>query len=349
MVEELARLETEVRKNLGVVVVDTLGVFWTLAYDADGKPGDSGVPIRLFVPEDAVERARAPGVRVLSYAVRVADLSGAAWCRLFGLPPMEPVGIAMAQAVEAVRERSASFSLDDLQEWLTRCSQADAMTRTAAGMLFATAASWGVFSEDGVDIHEIVRPGEVSVLDLSSLPSLELKDLVVALLADQVFEARVAARRAYEQERLGMKQGSGGMPMTWLAVDEAQVFLPSGGGTRCREVLVGKWMRQGRQPGLSLVVATQRPSAIDEEVFAHSDLVVCHRVTAQEDLDALSRIRPEYLAGDIRGLVRQLGREKGVAVLLDDTSESAHVVRVRPRLTWHAGEESIALHPNMER
>jgi uncharacterized protein len=355
VVEELARLEPEVRRHLGVVVVDTLGIFWTMAYGAGRKPGtnggekNGGIPVRLFVPQGAVERARGLGVRVLPYAVRVADLSASSWCRMFSVSPLEPVGIVLSQAVEAVRERSSSFSLFDLQEWLERCSTADPLLRSAAGMLFSTAASWGIFSEEGVRLEEIVRPGEVTVLDLSYLQSHELKDVVVALLADGVFDARVMARKAYEQERLGLEARGGGMPMVWLAVDEAQVFLPAGGGSRCREVLVGKWMRQGRQPGLSLVMATQRPSAIDEEVFAHSDLVICHRVTAQEDLDALARIRPQYLAGDIGGLIRQLGLEKGVAVLLDDTSESAHVVRVRQRLTWHAGEESVALQPGVRR
>lgn len=299
--------------------------------------------MRVFVPEGSVDRARGLGIEVVPYAVRVSDLSIASWCHLFKLSPMDPVGIVLAKAVLSIREEKPEFSLKDIRAWLEGCTEFDPLLRVAVGNLIHMAESWGVFSARGVRIEEVVRPGDVSVLDISYLPSVELKDTVVALVADQIFEGRVLARKAYERGRLGLDPGERGLPMAWLAVDEAQVFLPSQGRTLSKEVLVSKWMRQGRQPGLSLIMATQRPSAVDEEVFAHSDLVVCHRVTAQEDLAALGRVRPEYLAGDIGGLIQQLGREKGVAVVVDDSSESAHVVRIRPRVTWHAGEEPVAL------
>jgi len=344
--EEFLRLEPEVRENLGVVVVDTLGIFWTMAYPATlGKDGGRGMPVRVFVPEGAVDRARRLGIEAVPYAVRASDLSVAAWCHLFKLSPMDPVGIVLTKAILSIREVKPEFSLEDIRSWLQKCTEFDSLLRVAAGNLLELAESWGIFSSGGVPVKQLVQAGEVSVLDISYLQSVELKDTVVALVADQIFEARVLARKSYERERLGLDPGERGLPMAWLAVDEAQVFLPSQGTTLSKEVLVSKWMRQGRQPGLSLIMATQRPSAVDEEVFAHSDLVVCHRVTAQEDLVALARVRPEYLAGDIGSLIRQLGREKGVAVLVDDTSESAHVVRIRPRLTWHAGEEPVALPP----
>ena len=143
----------------------------------------------------------------------------------------------------------------------------DPLLRMAVGNLFSMAQSWGIFTAEGLPLEQVVRPGEVTVLDISFLQSTELKDAVVGLLADQVFEARVAARKSYEQQRLGLRPGGGGIPMVWLAVDEAQVFLPRSSETLSKDVLVSKWMRQGRQPGLSLILATQRPCAVDAEVF----------------------------------------------------------------------------------
>ena len=32
LVEEIASLDEEIRKNLAVVIIDTLGIFWTMAY-----------------------------------------------------------------------------------------------------------------------------------------------------------------------------------------------------------------------------------------------------------------------------------------------------------------------------
>jgi hypothetical protein len=36
-----------------------------------------------------------------------------------------------------------------------------------------------------------------------------------------------------------------------------------------------------------------------------------------------------------------MGSEKGVALLVDDTSESVHVIQVRPRVSWHGGAEPV--------
>ena len=344
-VEELARLEEQVRRNIGVVVVDTLGIFWTMAYHAEGSTQRKGIPVRLFVPHGFVHVAEELGLQASPYAVHVKDLSAFAWCHLFRINPMDPVGIVLTKAVEAVREDSTEYSLEDFQRWLHDSEGLDPLLRMAVGNLFSMAQSWGIFTAQGLPLEQVVRPGEVTVLDISFLHTTELKDAVVGLLADQVFEARVAARKSYEQQRLGLRSRGGGIPMVWLAVDEAQVFLPRSSETLSRDVLVSKWMRQGRQPGLSLILATQRPSAIDAEVFSHCDLLLCHRMTAQEDIEALGHIRPQYLADDIGALIKQLGMEKGVALLVDDTSESSHIVRIRPRLTWHAGDEPLALAP----
>ena len=138
---------------------------------------------------------------------------------------------------------------------------------------------------------------------------------------------------------MGLDIQEKGMPMVWMAIDEAQLFMPSHEKTLGKNVFINEWMRQGRQPGLSLVMATQRPSALESEVLSHSDIILCHRLTAQEDIDALSRIRPTYMHGDIKESIKKVGDERGVALIVDDTSESSHIIKIRPRLSWHGGAE----------
>jgi len=45
----------------------------------------------------------------------------------------------------------------------------------------------------------------------------------------------------------------------------------------------------------------------------------------------------------IEEAIKRVGTEKGVALIIDDTSETTHVIKVRPRLSWHGGEEPSAL------
>jgi len=144
---------------------------------------------------------------------------------------------------------------------------------------------------------------------------------------------------------MGLEVKKQGIPMVFLAIDEAQLFLPNDNHTLGKEVFINQWMRQGRQPGLSLLMATQRPSALDQEVLSHSDIIICHRLTAQEDIDALSKIRPTYMHGTIRESIKKVGDERGVALIVDDTSESSHIIKVRPRLSWHGGAESLVIEP----
>jgi uncharacterized protein len=231
--------------------------------------------------------------------------------------------------------------MQEIVSYIQQDVQTDSMVKHAVQNFFLMAGSWGVFEKDGLSIAEIVQPGTLTVLDLSVLPSVLLKDVVVAVLSEKIFEERVRSRKIVEQKKMGFTVEAEGIPLVWLAVDEAQVFLPSEKKTLSKVVLIEEWMRQGRQPGLSLLLATQRPSAVEPEVLSHCDLFLCHRLTAQEDIDALSRIRPVYMHGNIQDSLKKIGSEKGVALLVDDTSESVHVVQIRPRVSWHGGAEPV--------
>lgn len=347
--EEICRLEETVKKQLGVVVVDTLGIYWATHFPnikekdhlAQWGQKPEGFPIRVLVPSGAVAEYKKQRFDVACFSLRVSSLSPAHWCQLFGLKPTDSISIMFTRAVLAMQSTSDCFSIQDLLICIRGDDRASEEITTAAENYLTMAESWGIFSGTGMSITDLVQPGTVSVLDLSLLPTQALKDIVVSLVSGTIFEERVKARKAYEQKRIGFEVGETGIPLVWLAVDEAQLFVPRDHDTLSKEVLISEWMRQGRQPGLSLIMATQRPSAVEPEVLSHSDLIVCHRLTAQEDIDMLSMIRPTYMRGDIAESIKKMGHEKGVALLVDDTSESVHVIKVRPRVSWHGGGEPV--------
>jgi hypothetical protein len=43
--------------------------------------------------------------------------------------------------------------------------------------------------------------------------------------------------------------------------------------------------------------------------------------------------------------LKKMGSERGAALIVDDHSESVHLVRIRPRISWHGGGEPSALEP----
>ena len=352
-IEEIARLEKKVKENLGVVVFDTLGIFWTTQFPNNAEAENlnrwsqvpEGFDINLLVPKKFVEEYKNKGIDVDSFSIRVSELSPYHWCQLFGVKATDPLGIILTRTVLKMQSSSTHFSIAELLTCIQNDTRGDSTVKDAAENFLTMADSWGVFDKDGISIRDLVRRETITILDLSHLPDPALKNIVATLVSEKIFEERIRERKTHELKKIGVDVEETGMPMVWLAVDEAQLFLPNNKEVLSKDVLINEWMRQGRQPGLSLILATQRPSAIEPEVLSHSDIIICHRLTAQEDIAALSRIRPTYMHGDIKESIKKVGDEKGVALIIDDTSESVHIIKIRPRLSWHGGAESLVIEP----
>ncbi|MDL5503713.1 MAG: DUF853 family protein, partial [Candidatus Methanoperedens sp.] len=114
---------------------------------------------------------------------------------------------------------------------------------------------------------------------------------------------------------MGEKPNEEGIPMVWMFIDEAHLFLPRDARTPATDILVTEWLRQGRQPGLSIIFATQRPAALHPDVMSQSDIIICHRLTAQDDITALEAVRPTYMREGIGDSLKKMGTEKGVAFI----------------------------------
>ncbi|OYT58995.1 nucleotidyltransferase [Thermoplasmatales archaeon ex4484_30] len=273
--------------------------------------------------------------------IKTSELSPSHWCQLFSVSLTEPVGVAIASAINCLKEEKEEYEIDEILDYIKDIRKIKEDVKGAAENFFQMAKSWNIFDKKGLPISKIVQGGKTTILDISSF-SEDLKILIVTLIARKIFEERVKERKRYEEKLMEGKESKEEIPLTWMAIDEAHVFLPM---EECpsKDVLIKQWMRQGRQPGVSLILATQRPSTLDPEVLSHSDIIICHRLTAQEDIDALNKVRPTYMQGEIKEAIKKVGTEKGVALIIDDTSEAVHIIKIRPRLSWHGGEEPSAL------
>ena len=124
--------------------------------------------------------------------------------------------------------------------------------------------------------------------------------------------------------------------------DEVHEFLPEEGKTPATDALI-QLLREGRQPGISMVMATQQPGALRRDAITQSDIILSHRVTAMPDIKALNEIMQSYLFENIKRYMDDLPSLKGSAIILDDNSERIYPMRVRPKFTWHGGEAPTAV------
>ena len=186
---------------------------------------------------------------------------------------------------------------------------------------------------------EILHGGKISILDVSLTPQ-NVRALLISLVARKIFEERTKARRAEElaeTEGMSLKR----IPMCWMLIDEAHNFVPDVGNTAASDILI-KLVREGRQPGISLILATQRPNKLNSDALAQADIIISHRLTSKGDIDALKAIMQTYLLFDIAKYINELPKLKGAALILDDNSERLYTARVRPRQSWHAGASPVA-------
>jgi len=258
------------REDVLVIVADPMRNFHTMSQpnrEQESSLWEWGlsakeVPVRLLVPgdpqvrygNDVVAAFEARGVEVKPMRINPGDVPPDGWLDLFELDIIQPMGIALYRAVETLRRRQKNqFFVPDIIEQLKKDPQVKETSVQALILRLETAVNeWDIFSSRYYELSEVFAPQTVNVIDLGVLEisRFGLRNLVLAVLVRDLFRKR---RDARIREELGL---SVEMPKVWLAIDEAQEFVPSGKSALAKEPLI-QWVKKGRQPGLSLVIASQ--------------------------------------------------------------------------------------------
>ncbi len=334
LIEEVHRLGEHL-----IVVIDPLAVFWSTAIP---EPGQTAIPTRVIIPgdpdrvlgADLMAAMTARGVTVDRLWLNAADLSPSAWCALFGYNLTEPQGIALYRAVHACAGVNPRFNLADINAALSADEETGDRTKDAVANRLSLVADWGLFATTYTPTLDVLQYGAVNVVDVASFDPgpQSIRNLVAKLLIEQLFRARLSSRRA---EVLGQ---SSTFPRVWLFVDEAHDFCPGEGDALAKSALI-RWVKEGRQPGLSLAVATQQPAALSFDLISQCDALVIHRLTLQDDVKVVTRLASTY-ASDLAAFLKGI-RTVGEGIFVDDALERVVVGRVLPRRAKHGGGEAL--------
>ena len=211
-------------------------------------------------------------------------------------------------------------------------------------------------SSEGTPLTELAETGVLSIVSLGRLTE-DLRTVLTTVLvrklkADRMYASQIRRRLALSAESAETVQAlreelTRHVPRTILAIDEAQILMPARGNSTARQAL-DSFVLEGRNFGLSLWLATQRPKgAISEAAASQIDTFIVHRLSNAEDISAvcglLQNATPDKirLAGrelDLPDLIRSL--DVGQAIFSSATSDAARFVvgNVRPRNVAHGGE-----------
>ncbi|MFB6104662.1 MAG: ATP-binding protein [Halobacteriaceae archaeon] len=283
----------------------------TLAVIAEGIAAADGVSGVVVDPMGGLDTLAAlDGVTVEAPVVAAGALPPRAWCGILDLDPADPVGALVWRAA------GEAATLAEMQS-LVEDSTAEAATRRAARNHLEAARSWDVFGPNGLTATDLMTDA-VTVIDCSTIAT-QAANAVVRAVVDDLYRTAIEAD---------------GGPLPWVFVDEAHAFFDGVAGPG-----IDRLLTRGRHPGVSVVLATQRPAALPGVAISQADLLVAHRLTSTADLEALDAARPTYLR---ESLLNRRPAETGEAIVVDDATEVARAIRVRDRSTPDGGASPCA-------
>ncbi len=362
--EGMANLPPEVSNNLSIIMLDTMGVYWTMKYPnhkdeellAEWGLESKPLNVQIYTPIGYYKEYKEKGIPTdFPFAIKPSDLDATDWSITFEVSQNDPIGVLVERVINMLKKEKPDYSIDDIIAAVKEDEHSEQNVKDAVVNRFLNTERWGLFSEKGMDFKDLVLGGKVAVLDMSCYATMPggaaIKSLVIGLVAQKLFIQRMVARKNEEFELIQKsthffgeeeEEKKNKMPLVWLVVDEAHEFLPDKGKTTATLPLV-TILREGREPGISLILASQQPGKIHTDVMTQSDIIISHHLTAKIDTDALGMLMQSYMREGLDKQLNILPKVKGAAIVLDDSNERLYPIRVRPRFTWHGGEAPTAL------
>ncbi|MGQ9555749.1 MAG: ATP-binding protein [Anaerolineae bacterium] len=373
-----------IARDKAVLLFDTLGIYqWTDLSLFDPAASEivraqqalwrgwnlrpEQLDVQIWVPRGARTEITPPGHK--EFAVRTADFGADDWGYLLDLDIYQDrMGQLLNDAYIKVtlegwegeggkRPPKAAYSLSDLITCIKLDSELLASyqseTRRAVVQQLTTFSRNPLFQDEGTPLAELLAPGRMSVLVMNRMSAplrLVILSALIRRLLDErttasTMEKHLAIRDDLGSEERARLQASllNAVPPTWVALDEAQNILPSERRTSAGEMLI-RFVREGRNYGLSFMVATQQPTALDSRLLAQVDTLIAHKLTVQGDIEYVrhnlkSNLPQEVVYGNRRlefdELLRSL--DVGQALVSNTEAERAVLVDIRPRVSVHGG------------
>jgi len=371
MAEELALHN----RNVGVIVVDPVGVFWGMKQPnremkelellAKWNLLPQGLEnLKVFIPKGVASQVPKSTFDA-TFSMPPSLLTIEDWCLTFGIERFSPSGLLLEKAIVKVKDgyvtkdgarmkgKAGAFSLPELIACLQleedinspeKGYKADSI-RALSSRLDA-ANTWGIFDNKGTPLVELSREGQLTVIDTSFLED-NVSALVIGILARRILSARKVSTRRESAKKMQKEENVDqllelGVPPTWLFIDEAHTLIPSGNLMTPASNALIEYVKQGRQPGCSLVFATQQPSAINTKVLSQLDVVIAHKLVFDDDVKAVYKRVPTLVPKAYRksSFIKTL--PVGVALVGDRREETARafIMKIRPRMSQHEGREA---------
>jgi len=340
------------------IVIDTQSQFWTLNYHPNPAVPENKTQLaellkwnirpnslqncRLFLPPKSNGITGTEQV----FQLKTSDVRHEEWCSLIGEEVYSPQGHVLGQAIEAIQ--GTAYSLEELIAYIgnqTNWGTEPEASRNALVYKLEGYRRTGLFGASGIEVRDLLKPTQCAVFMLRDLRN-EDKSIITTIIARQLSTLMGEHHKQLKVNRFFNKQEEDdGLPQkVWLFIDEAHVVAPTGSSSPATAALID-YVKRGRDAGLSLVMATQQPSAVDDRILSQVNLTFSHRLTFQADINAVMNRIPTKLLRELKYAgkeIRDFGDmlrylEAGQCFIGDHSTSRTVLASIRPRITSHGG------------
>lgn len=263
LIEELLNRKKE-DGRIAVIVLDPHGEYSSFAEPTEKPFKDYSAKTRLV----RAEKIRI-GVSRLTpqlFSSIVPGLSGAQkrdFARIFqGL-------------LNSMKSGNGPFDLKELNEAITEDRETKKNTKIALQSWIYDLQSLNVFSRiDSPSLVDIVKPGQLTIIDLSKTVNEKKKQVIVSYFAKKLFTERRKKN----------------IPPFLLVLEEAHQFIPErvSGKEAVSKNIIKTIAREGRKFGASLCLVSQRPVQLDVTTLSQCNTQIIMRITNPNDLKHVS-------------------------------------------------------------
>lgn len=162
----------------------------------------------------------------------------------------------------------------------------------------------------------------VTIIDLSGIP-FEVLSISVSLISRILFEYGYYYKKVLESKEA---QYNNDIPLL-LVYEEAHKYVPNSDMVKYRASRdsIERIAKEGRKYGVSLLLASQRPSEISDTIFAQCSNYVAMRLTNPNDQACVKKLLPDTL-GDLINKLPSL--RAGEGLLIGDAVVLPSVVKI---------------------